>query len=112
MSSHQSQTHLESESQSAQQLAEQSQTPQLGDHISENIDRAAERIGSVWPIHSFVTANPLSGFEDQPFHEAVAEAQRLFGGRGYPKPSVFQQAWETRFNTFNLYGIFKLLIST
>ncbi|NGM68575.1 DUF2309 domain-containing protein [Natronolimnobius sp. AArcel1] len=95
MSSHQSQTHLESESQSAQQLAEQSQTPQLGDHISENIDRAAERIGSVWPIHSFVTANPLSGFEDQPFHEAVAEAQRLFGGRGYPRPSVFQQAWET-----------------
>ncbi|ELZ23034.1 hypothetical protein C477_02935 [Haloterrigena salina JCM 13891] len=63
--------------------------------IEERIDRAAERIGSVWPLHSFVTANPLSGFEDEPFHQAVAEGERLFGGRGYPHPSVFRQAWET-----------------
>ncbi len=90
MSSQQSQTHLESESQSAQQLTtksrEHSQSSQLGDYIDDSIDRAAERIGAVWPIHSFVTANPLSGFEDHPFHEAVAEAERLFGGRGYPRP--------------------------
>ncbi|MFB6119573.1 MAG: DUF2309 domain-containing protein [Halobacteriaceae archaeon] len=62
--------------------------------IEQRIDDAAERIGSVWPLHSFVTANPLSGFEDRPFHEAVAEAEQLFGGRGYPHPSVFRQAWE------------------
>ncbi|WP_248897346.1 DUF2309 domain-containing protein [Haloplanus halobius] len=62
--------------------------------ISDSIDRAAETVGSVWPLHSFVTANPLSGFEDQPFHRAVAEAERRFGGRGYPHPSVFRQAWE------------------
>ncbi|SEW24971.1 DUF2309 domain-containing protein [Natrinema salifodinae] len=62
--------------------------------IEESIDRAADRIGSVWPLHSFVTANPLSGFEDEPFHQAVAEGQRLFGGRGYPRPSVFRRAWE------------------
>ncbi|AFO55487.1 DUF2309 domain-containing protein [Natrinema sp. J7-2] len=63
--------------------------------IEEHIDRAAERIGSVWPLHSFVTANPLSGFEDEPFHRAVAEAEELFGGRGYPHPSVFRRAWES-----------------
>ncbi|WP_339105117.1 DUF2309 domain-containing protein [Haloterrigena salinisoli] len=63
--------------------------------IEERIDRAADRIGSVWPLHSFVTANPLSGFEDEPFHRAVAEGERLFGGRGYPHPSVFRRAWET-----------------
>ncbi len=62
--------------------------------IEESIDRAADRIGLVWPLHSFVTANPLSGFEDEPFHRAVAEGQRLFGGRGYPHPSVFRRAWE------------------
>ncbi|OVE83985.1 DUF2309 domain-containing protein [Natronolimnobius baerhuensis] len=73
---------------------EHSQSSQLGDYIDDSIDRAAERIGAVWPIHSFVTANPLSGFEDHPFHEAVAEAERLFGGRGYPTPAVFRQAWE------------------
>ncbi len=64
------------------------------DQLTDCIDRAAETIGSVWPLHSFVTANPLAGFEDRPFDEAVAEAERLFGGRGYPHPSVFQQAWE------------------
>ncbi|MGQ3412591.1 DUF2309 domain-containing protein [Natrinema sp. LN54] len=63
--------------------------------IEEHIDSAAERIGSVWPLHSFVTANPLSGFEDESFHRAVAEAEDLFGGRGYPHPSVFRRAWES-----------------
>ncbi|RBI64589.1 DUF2309 domain-containing protein [halophilic archaeon] len=63
-------------------------------YLANSIERAAENVGSVWPLHSFVTANPLSGFEDQPFHEAVAEAEQLFGGRGYPHPSVFRQAWE------------------
>ncbi len=75
----------------------QTQTPTETDAqqaITDTIDRAAERIGSVWPIHSFVTANPLSGFEDRPFHRAVAEGKALFGGRGYPQPSVFRQAWE------------------
>lgn len=64
------------------------------DSINDSIERAAETVGSVWPLHSFVTANPLAGFEDQPFHSAVVEAEQLFGGRGYPHPSVFRQAWE------------------
>ena len=63
-------------------------------HLEGSIERAAETIGSVWPLHSFVTANPLSGFEDRPFHEAVAEAEATFGGRGYPHPSVFRTAWD------------------
>ncbi|GAB6880338.1 DUF2309 domain-containing protein [Halorubrum gandharaense] len=62
--------------------------------ITERIERAAETVGSAWPIHSFVTANPLSGFEDRPFHRAVADAESVFGGRGYPKPAVFRRAWE------------------
>jgi uncharacterized protein YbcC (UPF0753/DUF2309 family) len=64
------------------------------DAIEDSIERAAESVGSVWPLHSFVTANPLSGFEDQPFADAVAEGECLFGGRGYPQPAVFRQAWE------------------
>ncbi|WP_049922302.1 DUF2309 domain-containing protein [Halopiger djelfimassiliensis] len=71
-----------------------SESPDDQRRIEESIDRAADRIGSVWPLHSFVTANPLSGFEDEPFHRAVAEGRRLFGGRGYPRPSVFRRAWE------------------
>ncbi|QDX41555.1 DUF2309 domain-containing protein [Salarchaeum sp. JOR-1] len=64
-------------------------------YLASSIERAAENVGAVWPLHSFVTANPLSGFEDRPFHQAVAEAERLFGGRGYPSPDVFRRAWET-----------------
>jgi len=62
--------------------------------IRDSIDDAAATVGSVWPIHSFVTANPLSGFEDQPFDEAVAQAADILGGRGYPSPETFRQALE------------------
>ncbi|MFT4885122.1 MAG: hypothetical protein ACI8U4_002642, partial [Natronomonas sp.] len=61
--------------------------------LDARIDRAAQSVGSVWPLHSFVTANPLSGLEDQPFHEAISEAEGLFGGRGYPHADVFERAW-------------------
>ncbi|MFB6179852.1 MAG: DUF2309 domain-containing protein [Halorientalis sp.] len=63
--------------------------------IRDGIEQAATTVGSVWPLHSFVTANPLSGFEDQPFHDAVQQGQALFGGDGYPSPAVFRQALET-----------------
>ncbi|WP_254279281.1 DUF2309 domain-containing protein [Haloarcula marina] len=60
--------------------------------IEDSIDKAATTVGSVWPIHSFVTANPLSGFEDMPFSEAVTQAADLLGGRGYPRSETFQAA--------------------
>jgi hypothetical protein len=63
--------------------------------IHNSIDKAAETVGRVWPLHSFVTANPLAGFEDQPFHEAVQQAEDIFGGQGYPSADLFRQAWET-----------------
>jgi uncharacterized protein YbcC (UPF0753/DUF2309 family) len=61
--------------------------------IEESIDDAADAVGSVWPLHSFVTANPLAGFEDRPFHAAVADAEDLLGGDGYPSPDAFRRAW-------------------
>jgi len=48
--------------------------------IEDCIATAAESVGSVWPLHSFVTANPLAGFEDRPFQEAVADAEEVLGG--------------------------------
>jgi len=62
--------------------------------LEDCIDTAKTTIGSAWPLHSFVTANPLAGFEDRPFHEAAAEADRLFGSEGYPSADVFRAAWE------------------
>ncbi len=64
------------------------------DTLEECIDDAAETVAPAWPLHSFVTVNPLSGFEDRPFHEAVADAEDVLGGRGYPSADVFRRAWE------------------
>ncbi len=62
--------------------------------IHDSIDKAATTVGSVWPIHSFVTANPLAGFEDLPFDRAVIQAADLLGGRGYPRPETYRAALE------------------
>ena len=62
--------------------------------IEDSIDQAATAVGAAWPLHSFVTANPLAGLEDRPFHEAAHEAERLFGSDGYPSADVFRQAWD------------------
>ncbi|PSQ58683.1 DUF2309 domain-containing protein [Halobacteriales archaeon SW_7_71_33] len=56
------------------------------------VAEAAAAVGQSWPLHSFVTANPLSGFEDRPFTEAVEQGRRLFGGRGYPSAETFRRA--------------------
>ena len=58
------------------------------------IENAAEPIGRLWPLQTFNSANPLSGFENQPFDHAVQSAQQLFGGRGYPQASLFRSAWK------------------
>ncbi|MFB6251879.1 MAG: DUF2309 domain-containing protein [Halobellus sp.] len=62
--------------------------------IRDSIEQASTAVGRVWPLHSFVTANPLAGFEDRPFHEAVARGESLFGADGYPRAAVFRRAWE------------------
>jgi uncharacterized protein YbcC (UPF0753/DUF2309 family) len=60
--------------------------------IRDSIEQASTAVGRVWPLHSFVTANPLAGFEDRPFHEAVARGEALFGADGYPRAAVFRRA--------------------
>lgn len=68
----------------------------MSDHadLRKTIDQVASRFGAVWPLHSFVTANPLSGYEHLPFREAVRQGERLYGGSGYPSSKTFQYAWE------------------
>ena len=63
--------------------------------VQTHIDQAAERLGRVWPLYSDVAANPLSGFEDRPFRQAVEDAEALFDGRGYPSAAQFKRAWES-----------------
>jgi len=62
--------------------------------LRARIENAADIVGPLWPLQTFNAANPLMGFEDRPFDEAVQQAGQLFGGRGYPSARVFRQAWE------------------
>jgi len=62
--------------------------------LRARIENAAEYVGPLWPLQTFNAANPLVGFEDEPFDRAVQQAEQLFGGRGYPSTRVFRQAWE------------------
>jgi len=62
--------------------------------VRARIDNAAESVGRVWPLYADVAANPLSGFEDLPFDEAVTRGEALYGGRGYPPADYFRRARE------------------
>ena len=46
--------------------------------ILSSIEAASQRIGTTWPLYSFVTSNPLSGYERLPFEDAVKEATPIF----------------------------------
>lgn len=42
---------------------------------------AARTVPPLWPLESAIAVNPLAGFEDRPFREAVRHAAALFGAR-------------------------------
>lgn len=42
---------------------------------------AARTVPPLWPLESAIAVNPLSGFEDMAFEQALGEGARLFGAR-------------------------------
>jgi uncharacterized protein YbcC (UPF0753/DUF2309 family) len=63
--------------------------------ISNQIEKAAKVIGKTWPLYSFVTSNPLSGYENSHFTEAVWTAKQYLKATVFPKAALFQQALRT-----------------
>jgi uncharacterized protein YbcC (UPF0753/DUF2309 family) len=66
------------------------------EQILLSIEAASQRIGTTWPLYSFVTSNPLSGYEKLPFEDAVATAGRFLKSESYPKTSIYKQAFENK----------------
>ncbi|WP_052158306.1 DUF2309 domain-containing protein [Lacinutrix jangbogonensis] len=64
------------------------------EQISLSIEAASKRIGTTWPLYSFVTSNPLSGYEKLPFKEAVQQAGRFLKSNAYPSSDIYRQAYE------------------
>lgn len=64
------------------------------DSILQKINSASTSIGKTWPLYSFVTSNPLVGFESKHFKDATLEAEKLIGGNLFPQASDYRNAWK------------------
>jgi len=62
--------------------------------IENKIQHAANHLATTWPLYSFVTSNPLKGYEYLPFGEAVTKIHRLSGTSVFPSATAFKKAWE------------------
>ena len=62
--------------------------------ILNSIDQASQVIGKTWPLYAFVASNPLSGYENSPFLDAVSSAQKQFNANAFPAAKRYRKAWE------------------
>jgi len=62
--------------------------------ILNSINEAAKVIGKTWPLYTFVASNPLSGYENASFQEAVSTAEAHFGSHVFPEAKLYRQAFE------------------
>lgn len=62
--------------------------------ILNSIDKASKVIGKTWPLYSFVTSNPLSGYENTSFQEALFTAEQYLKTNIFPAGKLYQQAWD------------------
>ena len=62
--------------------------------ILNSIDQASQVIGKTWPLYAFVASNPLSGYENSPFIDAVSSAQKQFNANAFPAAKRYRRAWE------------------
>ncbi len=64
------------------------------ERLRSNVDHASELLHAQGPISTFIHTNPLHGLEHLPFDQAVAEAERLLGGRGFLPNDEFRRLYQ------------------
>jgi len=57
--------------------------------IIEKLDSIKNTVPHYWPIGSFIHHNPLKGFEDMNFKDALQKAKKIYGGKVYMEPSYY-----------------------
>lgn len=66
----------------------------MNQYLLRSIDKAADVIGTTWPLYTFVASNPLAGYEKVSFFDAVSAAQKQFNANAFPSAKLYRQAWE------------------
>tara|TARA_R110002126_G_scaffold55819_6_gene149694 strand:+ start:7837 stop:10149 length:2313 start_codon:yes stop_codon:yes gene_type:complete len=66
----------------------------MSQNILNSIDEASKVIGKTWPLYTFVASNPLTGYENSSFKDAVEIAKNNFSAKSFPSTKLYQQAWE------------------
>lgn len=57
--------------------------------LLEKLNAVKDTVPHYWPIGAFIHHNPLKGFEDLNFKEALDKAQSIFGGKVYMDPDYY-----------------------
>lgn len=65
----------------------------INSDFTASIEEASSVIGKTWPLYGFVTSNPLSGYEDKTFGQAIRKASKYLDASVLPSSSMFAQAW-------------------
>ena len=63
--------------------------------LRSRVNIAGEVVARLWPMRTFISRNPLQGFEHLHFEEAVRQGEQLFGGRGYLSSKVYREAYRS-----------------
>jgi len=58
-------------------------TAEMRHHLEHEVDHFSHLLPTQGPISTFIHHNTLHGLQHMPFDEALAEGQRVLGGRGY-----------------------------
>lgn len=64
----------------------------MNSKFQKSIDAAALVVGKTWPLYSFVTSNPLAGYEKMSFEKAALLAKDQLNAQVFPDAAVFEQA--------------------
>jgi uncharacterized protein YbcC (UPF0753/DUF2309 family) len=66
----------------------------MNHYLKNSIDKASKVIGKTWPLYTFLASNPLAGYENSTFQDAVNSARKNFNANAFPAAKLYQQAWE------------------
>ena len=93
-----------------QELGSPQLTTAEREYLRAQISHAAESIAPNWPIKTFISRSPLSGFEYMHFDMAVRRSEELTGGKGYLTKEEYRRAYhEGRITTAELKRAINLI---